>query len=159
MHEHLHGQVRLPANAFHLLKGYFARDNRTLGAQLLDQQRALQVVNAHLGGAMSLHVAEIARHIGEHGQVLRDHAIHTQAVQEMQLPVHVFQLVLEDDGVHRHVHFHTPDVGIRHRLGKLLLAEVGGIGTCPELLHAQVHGIASVRNRSPQGFHASRRGQ
>ena len=128
-------------------------------AQLLQLQRALQGVDAHLGGAVAGQVGGDPSYELCHRQILADHGICSAGSHRPDGLFQGRQLGAVHGGVQRHMHRHAAGMAEPHRLFQAVGVKIAGSGAGIEARKAQVDRIRPAEHGGTQHFFTAHRGK
>ena len=159
MDEALRLDAAVLGDLFHLGQAQFAGQHHAGEAQLLEFQRTLQGVHAHLGGTMPGQLGGNFADQGGHGQVLADDGICPAGGHRPDGLLQMFQLGAVNGGVQRHMHSHAPCMAEAHRLLQAGGVKIAGPRAGIEARKAQIHRIRAAEHRRAEHLFTAHRGQ
>ena len=128
-------------------------------AQLLQLQRALQGVDAHLGGAVAGQVGGDPPDELRHRQILADNRIRAALGHSLHGSGQRGQLPAVNGGVQCHVHLDTPRVAEPDCLLQAVRIKISGSCAGIEARKAQIYRVRTAEHRSAEHLFTAHRGK
>ena len=128
-------------------------------AQLFQFQRALQRMDAHLGGAVA---GQLGRDVPDelrHCKVLADDGVRTAGGYRAHCVGQPVQLAAVDGGVEGHMDRHAPGVAEADGLLQAVGVKIARTGAGVEAGKAQIYRIRAAEHRRTEHFFAAHRGK
>ena len=159
MHEALGLDAAVLRDMLHLGHAQLTGQHHAGEAQLLELQRTLQAVHAHLGGAVARQLRCNFTDQRCHCQILTDDRIGTAGCNGTDGLFQRGQLAAIDGGVQRHMHSHAPRMAEGDRIFQRIRVKIVGTGAGIETRKTQIHCVGTAEYSGTQHFFVAHRGK